>query len=132
MNFFQRRRILKKTNFLDLHPVRLLDHNEREDGVVEILLPRFKNKLSSNLFRPRHKEPFIRIRLDRAGSLTWLLIDGTSAVAEICEKLSVQLTAVNLDAGDTEERAAQFFSLLYRERYITFTELEDKHEANAK
>jgi hypothetical protein len=132
MNFLQRRKILKHTNFLDLHPVRLLNHEHREDGGIDLLLPRFNNTLQEKLFGPRKKDPFIRIRFDRTGTLSWLLIDGQSAVAEICRELAVQLVREGLDAGNVEERTAQFYSLLYRERYITFTELQDESHLGAK
>ena len=65
MNYFQRRRIFKQANFLDLRPVRVLGHEVREDGGITMLMPRFKNKVNSALFQPNSKGKFITIRLDR-------------------------------------------------------------------
>jgi len=125
MNFFQRRKILKKVNFLDLRPVRLMEHEVREDGGITILLPRFKNRVSSSLFQPRSKDRLIYIRLDRFGSRTWLLIDGQSTVSAISGKLLGQSPGELANREETDERVTKFLSLLYQERYITFREIED-------
>ena len=70
MNYFQRRKILKQANFLDIHPVRLLEHELREDGGINMLMPRFKNRINAALFQPGSKEKIIRIKLDPFGSHT--------------------------------------------------------------
>jgi hypothetical protein len=125
MNFFQRRKILKKANFLDLRPVRMLGHEVRDDGGINLLMPRFKNRINSAIFQPPRKGTFIHIRLDQFGSRTWLLIDGSSSVSALCEKLREEIPGVFTDKEETEERVTRFLSLLYRERYISFREIED-------
>jgi len=125
MNFFTRRNILKKANFLDLRPVRVLRHETRDDGGINLLMPRFKNRISSALFQPGSKEKTIFIKLDRFGGHTWLLIDGESTVAEICDKLRAQFPGELQPIAETEERVTKFLSLLYQERYITFREIQD-------
>ena len=125
MNFFQRRRILKQVNFLDLRPVRVIEHEVREEGLVNVLLPRFKNRVASALFQPGRKDPVIRIKLDRFGGQTWLLIDGVSKVSQICEKLAEAFPEELTVAEENIDRVTKFLSLLYRERYITFREIQD-------
>lgn len=125
MNFFQRRKIFKEANFLDLRPVRVLGHELRDDGGVSLLMPRFKNRINSALFQPPSKGKTIFIKLDRFGGHTWLLIDGTSTVAAICENLKVQFPNELNPVDETEERVTKFLSLLYQQRYITFREIQD-------
>ena len=125
MNFFQRRRLLKQVNSLDLTPLRLLGHEPGEGAKVSILLPRFQGTIWKPLFQERIRRKYIPIRLDSFGSATWLLIDGTSTVAGIAGKLREQFPQ-DLEAGDdTETRVAKFIFLLYDQRYITFREFGD-------
>ncbi|MCX6266128.1 MAG: PqqD family peptide modification chaperone [Bacteroidetes bacterium] len=132
MNFLQRRRILKKANFLDLTPVRVLGHELRDDGGINLLMPRFKNRVNAALFQPNSKGRYIFIKLDRFGGHTWMLIDGQNHVAKICAQLKEQFPEELQPVEEAEVRVTNFLSLLYRERYITFREIEDKTESQAK
>jgi hypothetical protein len=132
MNYFKRRRILKKSNFLDLRPVRVLGHELRDDGGITLLMPRFKNKVNATLFQPGSKEKFIFIKLDRFGGHTWQLIDGQANVAQICSKLKAQFSEELHPLEETEARVTTFLSRLYQERYITFREIQDKTGQPAK
>jgi len=124
MNFLERRRILKKTNFLDLIPFRILEHESCENGLINLLMPRFKNKYWSRMFQPRSKGKFIKIKLDQYGSATWSLIDGNTSVAGICTKLEeMNPDQFNKD-NETEKRVTKFLSMLYQQRYITFREIQ--------
>jgi len=123
MNPFERKRFLKKANFLDLTPVRVHPHEIRDEGLVTILMPRFKNVYLSRMFQPKRKEPFIRIKLDKNGSGVWLHIDGKDSVGTICRKLAEQDPLLT-GASDTEARVTKFLSQLYLQRYITFREIE--------
>jgi hypothetical protein len=124
MNFFKRRRLLKKVNSLDLTPLRLLEHTAGEGAKVSLLLPRFQGTIWKPLFQPRNQRKFIPIKLDNFGSATWLLIDGKSSVAEISNKLREQFPGDLQPGDDTETRVANFIFLLYDQRYITFREFE--------
>ncbi|MDP1622086.1 MAG: PqqD family peptide modification chaperone [Bacteroidales bacterium] len=126
MNFFRRRQIFKKSNFLDLTPIRVLGHELRDDGGVTLLMPRFNNRINAALFQPNSKEKFIFIKLDRFGGHTWLLIDGYSNVAQICLKLKEQFPDELQPVEELEERVTKFLSMLYQQRYITFSEIQDK------
>ena len=132
MNYFKRRKIFKKVNFLDLRPVRILGHELRDDGRINLWMPRFKNRINSTLFQPGSKDKFIFIKLDRFGSHTWLLIDGMDNVAQICSKLKEQFPEELQPLEETEERVTNFLSLLYQERYITFREIQDETEQPVK
>jgi len=132
MNFFKRRKILKKTNFLDLRPVRTLSHQLHDNGKITLLMPRFKNKINAALFQPPSKERHIFINLDLFGSRTWLYIDGEKNVAEISKQLGEQFPETMNSQEETDERVTKFLSLLYQQRYITFREIEGKNPLNTK
>jgi hypothetical protein len=129
LNFFQRRKILKKTNFLDLTPIRLLEHDLLENGRIDIMLPRFKNRVLSNMFQPRKKGPVIRIHLDINGSAIWQIIDGKVSVQHLCDRMRSERPELMQPPEETEKRVTGFLSLLYRERYITFREILPEKEA---
>jgi len=124
MNFLKRRRILKKTNFLDLTPLRILEHESREGDMINLLMPRFKNKYWSRMFQPRSKDEFIKIKLDLSGSITWLMIDGNTTVASICKILEEKHPGQFNQAEEIEKRVTKFFSMLYQQRYVTFREIQ--------
>jgi hypothetical protein len=124
MNFFERRRLLKKVNSLDLTPLRLLEHTAGEGAKVSLLLPRFQGTIWKPVFQPHVRRKFIPIKLDNFGSATWLLIDGKSNVAEISNRLREQFPGDLQPGDDTETRVANFIFLLYDQRYITFREFE--------
>jgi hypothetical protein len=132
MNFFQRRKILKKVNFLDLTPIRVLDYELMGTGKVDIMLPRFKNKVVSGLFQPRTKGPVIRIHLDLTGSEIWKMIDGVKKVHELCDSMRTEKPDLMHPPEETEKRVTDFLSLLYRERYITFREILPEKEAGER
>ena len=127
MNFFQRRKILKQVNFLDLTPVRMMEYEILENGRIDILLPRFKKTITRNLFQPRSKGPLIRIHLDVAGTAIWQIIDGQQTVQQLCDRMRSEKPELMNPPEETEKRVTDFLSLLYRERYITFREITDVH-----
>jgi hypothetical protein len=119
MNFFQRRKILKNTNALDLIPVRKCEHQLEESGKVTILVPKFKNPKVSKYMLGK-KSPFIFMHLDEIGSVTWLHIDGIRNISDISSALKEQFGET---LAQSEQRVNKFMSRLYQERYITFKQL---------
>ena len=124
VSFFKRRKILKQANTLDLHPIRLMDYEKREENTLNILLPRFKNSLANKLFQPRWKEEFIKIKLDAFGSAIWEQLDGNQSTGEICGKIKETFPEKLQPIEETEERVSKFLSLLYQQRFISFSELQ--------
>jgi hypothetical protein len=120
LNFFQRRRILKKSNYLDMTPVRNQVFETTQDGRITLLVPKFKNKAASHFLIPKSKSDHFRIKLDELGSATWAAIDGKTNVRQLCDILSEQLGEKIYPA---EERLPKFLTTLYEQRYITFREL---------
>ncbi len=126
MKFFERRRLLKKANTLDLTPLRLLEHTPSEGAKVSLLMPRFHGTPWKLLFQNRVKRKFIPIKLDEFGSATWLLINGKSTVAQISARLREQFPEQLKTGDDTETRVSRFIFVLYDQRYITFKEFEQR------
>lgn len=118
-NFFQRRKILKSTNTLDLVPVKLVNHEFTDNGKIKLIVPRFKNELLSNIFTGRHKGKHFKISLDETGSKTWLSIDNEKNIGEIAKELQNDRTGNK----PFEESLASFFVKLYNEGFITFRQL---------
>jgi hypothetical protein len=123
MNFFERRRFLKKANLLDLTPFRLFEHEEEETGQVIILVKKFKNARFSHFVLGR-RSPVIRIRLDEIGSEVWKAMDGSSNVAVLLDHLTRRWNDVPEKICGLEERLAGFLSIMYDNRYIGFREME--------
>jgi hypothetical protein len=130
MNFLQRRKILKRINYLSLVPVCLMDFETGDDGRINLLLPRFKSNILQNHYKNSKKGEYIRIHLDPLGSSIWQLIDGNANVTQICEQLKITHPEQLQPIEETERRVTQFLSRLYQERYITFTQLMVKNVAS--
>ena len=126
MNFIRKLKILKKANYLELTPLKLMEEKFNDDGKVDILLPRFKNKFFRNFSRSSKKGEFIVIHLDRQGSLIWLSIDGVKNVGTICLQMNNQYNELFDPPSETETRVTKFLSMLYDQKYISFVQIQDK------
>jgi len=49
VGYFKRRKILKNANFLTLTPIQKFDHKVDENGIVTVLIPRFKDYLGKKI-----------------------------------------------------------------------------------
>ena len=114
-------------NFLELTPVLELGYDLNSEGLVNILIPRFTNKILANLFMPRLKAPYIKMNLDEFGSEAWLQIDGVKKVDEIAKNL---FDKFGEKIDPVEERLTKFLTQLYNYKFITFIELKIKGDAN--
>jgi hypothetical protein len=121
LNFFQRRKILKNLNFLDIIPVRLHKHIINGDSNVVLIVPKFSNKKIGKFCVPQNKSENFNIKLDEIGSATWLEIDGKRKVKDICNILTEKFGG---KINPAEERVTKFMAQLYEQRYISFVELQ--------
>jgi len=121
MNFFQRRKILKNANYLDLTPICTKEHLIGTDKKVVVIIPKFTNKFAVQSIVPKLKYPDMKLNLDEIGSEVWLAIDGRKKVKEIAVELSQRF-------GDKiqpiDERLTKFLTQLYEQRLITFDEIK--------
>jgi hypothetical protein len=118
--YYQRRRILKKANFLDLTPIHNYNYETDAAGQVTILIPRFTDSIGKRLLQPRLKHPFMKLSLDEFGSATWILSDGRRNVREICNQLKKQFGE---RIEPAEDRVTRFLSQLYMKKIIVFAEI---------
>lgn len=123
MNFFERRRFLKKANLLDLTPVRLHEYEEEDTGKVVILVKKFKNDRFAH-FALGRRSPVVRIKLDEIGSEVWKTIDGVSNVAALLDHLNTRWSDIPEKTNGLEKRLAGFLSIIYDNRYISYREID--------
>lgn len=120
---FNTNRILKNSNAADLIPIRIHSHEIDQNGLVTILVPKFKKTWISNFLKLKDRSRFIHIELDELGTATWLAIDGVKSIGLIVSELNDKLGQKIYPA---EERVVKFINGLYNNRYITFKQLLDK------
>ncbi len=118
---YKSKRLLKKINALELVPVTKHGHRIDENGNVVLLIPKFKSEKFARWFIPRRKSLFFSIKLDKLGSLVYLMIDGKKDISTICKNIQQKEENENLE--NMEERTVSFISNLYKYRYITFEQL---------
>ncbi len=111
----------KDLNYLKLTPIRLHDYKVKDDGLVDVLVPKFNNKFARKYFSKYLKNPHIRANLDDKGAATWLLMDGESRVEEIAEELDEKFGE---EIRPVTDRLIKFLNNLYRNGFITFKELK--------
>lgn len=125
VNFFQRRKILKNINYLELTPYKLHSDEQDEKGIITILVPKFSNPIAKRLLEPSLKSKYIKIKLDELGSEAWKQTDGKNKVYQIANNLTRRF-------GDKiqpiDERLTKFFTGLYLQNIISFIEIKKKGE----
>lgn len=121
MNYFERRRILKKTSALDLVPVRIRGHEAEEDKIV-VLVPKYESRIY-HIFSSRLKELHFRIRLDQLGSATWEAMDGNRSVRDISDHLKEHPVLKQHDLSELDDRLSKYMTMMYERRFITFRQI---------
>jgi hypothetical protein len=120
VNLFRKNKY-KNINYLELTPVPNYKYEVKDKGMVDVLVPRFKNKYAEKIFIPKSKSPYIRANLDELGSEVWKLLNGENKVSFIVERLNEifgeKIQPVN-------ERLTKFLSQLYKNGFISFKEIE--------
>ena len=115
------RKKLKGIDALELTPVRLQNFETGENGIITVLIPRFKWKPMHDLMVKNGRDPDFRLDLDETGSEVWKSIDGKKKVREIGEELKQKLG----EKIEPDARLVKFFSMMYYNKIITFKELEN-------
>lgn len=118
MNYFQRRKILRNINTMDLVPVRLRGHEEK-DGKIIVMIPKFRNRVYHTL-APFTARMFFRIKLDDLGTNTWQGIDGERNVQQICDYIRTINMEDEQNLTDLDDRLANYIMMLYQRKFISF------------
>jgi len=109
---------------LELVPSRNYEHNYREENLIDVLVPRFNDKIFGKILQPRLKNPFIRANLDELGSNTWELIDEKKSVTDIINLMTDKFSEEN----DIENRIVVFIQNLYKNGFIKFINIKQEIE----
>jgi len=120
LNFFKRRNILKQLNYLEITPIRKCAYETAENGLVTLVIPKFKNEKWNNYLLSPGKR-FFRIALDEIGTAVWMQIDGTKKVTEICKQV---FDIYGVKIMPVDQRVTKFLTMLYEGKYISFREIE--------
>jgi hypothetical protein len=108
----------ERRNIAHCVPQPVVEHEEAEDGIVKLLVPRFRARWMHWL-QKRLKNPHMRVRLDDIGSAVWKLIDGRRTVTEIGIVMSEQFGE---KIEPVEHRLGVFFGMLRRNNLVEWDE----------
>jgi hypothetical protein len=111
----------KKLNYLEMTPFAIYSHEINSKGNIDVLVPRFTDKVFGKLLQPRLKNKYIKANLDEFGSATWLFIDGNNSVTRIGELLTEKFGE---QIQPVYDRLTLFLTQLYNAGFISFNELE--------
>jgi hypothetical protein len=120
LSFKERKKILKSINTLDLTPIKLYSEETNEDGLVTVIIPKFKNKIVVKLVSPKLKSDHFKIKLDKFGSAVWTKINGKLKVEKIIKEIKIKFGD---ELQQEEERITKFIFQLYSQGFISFKEL---------
>ncbi len=109
-------------NYLELTPVREKKFTVQENGIVTILIPKFKSPFFQKLI-PKNKSKDIKISFDELGSAVWSEIDGNKKVDDIVKILGEKLGE---KIHPAEERITKFLTQLNSHKFLSFKELQKK------
>jgi hypothetical protein len=74
-------------NLYELTPRRRRDFEERDDGTVDVLVPRYGGGRVGRLLRSVLNNKPVRVQLDDIGTKVWRLCDGRRTVLDIGTEL---------------------------------------------
>jgi len=104
-------------------PFTIYSYEYNSEGRIDVLVPRFSDKVFGKLLQPRLKNKYIKANLDEFGSATWLLINGDNSVTRIGELLTEKFGE---QIQPVYGRLTLFLTQLYNAGFISFKELERK------
>jgi hypothetical protein len=105
----------QQTNLLELKPRRSLEWETREEGLVTLIIPKFKSEFSRKWVLPNLAKPNIKVKLDSFGSFVWHRCDGATSVTNIGEEMAEKFGE---PLEPLYERIGLFLSKLARGRFI--------------
>jgi hypothetical protein len=106
-----------EVNLLELKPLRLLEWEEAEGGLLVVLKPKFDNPFLKKWLLPLFKSKNFRIRLDAFGSLVFRMCDGHNSCGEIADALREKFGEI---VDPVHERLGVFMRQLEKNRFISF------------
>jgi hypothetical protein len=114
--------INKQINLLELIPRRNIEYETRDNELISLLTPRFRNRFLVKYLQPHLKNRYFRVDLDEIGSFVWRLCDGTRTAGEIADDMSEHFGD---EIEPVMERLRLFFGQLEKLNYIEFINIEE-------
>ncbi len=107
----------QQINLLELIPVKNLDWEKQDDGIIVLLKPKFKHPFLKKHVLSRLKRPFYRVKLDDVGSFIWEQCDGKTPVKHVAQSLKEEFGE---KIEPLHDRLALFLQHLERNHFIVF------------
>lgn len=104
-------------NLLELTPQRVVDSTKRDDGRIDLVVPKFRHKWLKKFFMKKLKQPTWRVELDEVGSFVWQNVDGIKNVGKIGKELENEFGE---KVEPVYERLNQFFYMMRNQEFIRF------------
>lgn len=98
----------KETNLLELIPIRVSDWKDNDEGLVTLILPKFKSKIGK-VFASKFKNPMYEVKLDAIGAFLWRECDGENNIYDISQDM---LKEFGDDIEPVYERIKIFINML--------------------
>ena len=105
----------KSVNLFALKPLRTLKWETRDNELIVLLIPKFRNRLAKKWFVPMLARPHIRVKLDAFGSYLWSRCDGNTTVEEIGEQMARKFGE---PVEPLYDRIGKFVQTLARDKFI--------------
>jgi hypothetical protein len=109
----------RERNLLALVPERTKDYVLRDDGLVDVIIPRFGDGRVAKVLETLIKRTPILLKLDEIGTLTWHLCDGKHTVEEIGDQMD---RTFGQRVEPVYDRLALFFKEMERRELIRWKE----------
>ena len=103
------------TNLLELRPERKAEWETADDGLVVLLIPKFRNPFMVQWVLPMLTSKVFRVKLDAYGSFVWKQCDGSITVADVGERMKSEFGEA---AEPVFERIGKFINKLEREEFM--------------
>lgn len=102
-------------NLLTLIPVRNMEWERNQDGLITLLKPKFRHPLLAKYLLPRMKRPFYKVNLDEIGSFFWENCDGSRSIKDLA---NLQKEKFGGEVDPLYDRIAIFIHTLEKNRFI--------------
>ncbi len=114
-----KKRVIDKPeiNLLGLVPVKNIQWEKTEDGLVVLLKPKFQHPFFKKHLLPRLKRPYFKVKLDAVGSFVWEQCDGKQTVQEVAQNLKERFGE---EVEPLHDRIALFLQSLEKNRFIYY------------
>ncbi len=116
-----RKKKRNEMNLMELTPITLYEHEFNGDGLINVLVPRFQDRILGKYLQPKMLNKYIKANLDKFGTAAWQMMDGNTRVSELSDGL---LEKFGKEIEPVDKRLILFLSNLYQNGFINFKELK--------